>query len=112
MESAFSQIGPWIFLLSLGSGMGIPLGIPPAPDDPVMARFAPEECVFYTTWSASATANPVSKNQAEQMLAEPEVRQFVEHLERWIRHAVSQPAAEAYASNLADVTLDAMLLTI
>ena len=57
-----------------------------------MARFAPEECVFYTTWSASAAANPASRNQAEQMLAEPEVRQFVEHLEKWIRHAVSQPA--------------------
>jgi len=112
MESAFSQIGPWIFLLSLGSGMGIPLGIPPAPDDPVMARFAPEECVFYTTWSASATANPANKNQAEQMLAEPEVRQFVEHLERWIRHAVSQPAADAYANTLADATFDAILLTI
>ena len=41
MESVFSQIGPWIFFLTLGSGMGIPLGIPPAPDDPVMARFAP-----------------------------------------------------------------------
>ena len=92
MESVFSQIGPWIFFLTLGSGMGIPLGIPPAPDDPVMARFAPEECVFYTTWSASAAANPASSNQAEQMLAEPEVRQFVEHLEKWIRHSINQPA--------------------
>ncbi len=64
MESVFSQIGPWIFFLTLGSGMGIPLGIPPAPDDPVMARLAPEECAFYTTWSASAQANPASKNQA------------------------------------------------
>ncbi len=97
MESVFSQIGPWIFFLTLGSGMGIPLGIPPAPDDPVMARFAPEECVFYTTWSASAAAKPASKNQAEQMLAEPEVRQFVEHLEKWIRH-VHQPARPTIAT--------------
>ncbi|MGO9111892.1 MAG: hypothetical protein ACLP9L_21915, partial [Thermoguttaceae bacterium] len=110
MESVFSQIGPWIFLLTLGSGMGIPLGIPPAPDDPVMARFAPQECVFYTTWSASATASPASKNQAEQMLAEPEVRQFVEHLEKWIRHAMSQSVSDRDASNLSDATIDAMLL--
>ncbi len=34
MESVFSQIGPWIFFLTLGSGMGIPLGIPPAPGRP------------------------------------------------------------------------------
>ena len=112
MESVFSQIGPWIFFLTLGSGMGIPLGIPPAPDDPVMARFAPEECVFYTTWSASAAANPASKNQAEQMLAEPEVRQFVEHLEKWIRHSISQPASDRDASDLSDATFDAMLLIL
>src|SRR5437867_523594 len=68
METVFSQIGPWLFLLSLGSGMGVPLGIPPGPDDPVISRVAPEDCAFYTTWAASATANARSKNQAEQML--------------------------------------------
>ena len=112
MESVFSQIGPWIFFLTLGSGMGIPLGIPPAPDDPVMARFAPEECVFYTTWSATAPANPASKNQAEQMLAEPEVRQFVEHLEKWIRHSVNQPASDREASELSDATFDWLLMIL
>jgi len=112
MESVFSQIGPWIFFLTLGSGMGIPLGIPPAPDDPVMVRLAPEECVFYTTWSASAVANPTSKNQAEQMLAEPEVRQFVEHIEKWMRHSVNQPANDREASNLSDATFDAVLMIL
>ena len=112
MESVFSQIGPWIFFLTLGSGMGIPLGIPPAPDDPVMARLAPEECIFYTTWSASAAASPASKNQAEQMLAEPEVRQFVEHLEKWIRRSVGPPASNPGAGNLSDATFDLMLLIL
>ena len=112
MESVFSQIGPWIFALTLGSGMGIPLGIPPAPDDPVMARLAPEPCAFYTTWSASATASPASKNQAEQMLAEPEVRQFVEHLEKWIRHSIKQSGSDHDASNLSDATIDAILLIL
>ncbi len=112
MESVFSQIGPWIFFLTLGSGMGVPLGIPPAPDDPVMARFAPEECVFYTTWSASAQPNSASKNQAEQMLAEPEVRQFVEHLERSIRLSVTAPSNGLDSSSLSDATIDAMLLIL
>jgi hypothetical protein len=111
-ESVFSQIGPWIFLLTLGSGMGVPLGIPPAPDDPVMARFAPEECVFYTTWSASATPNPQSKNQAEQMLAEPEVRLFVEHLEKSVRLAISQPAGDPFASSLSDATFDSLMMIL
>jgi hypothetical protein len=112
MESVFSQIGPWIFFLTLGSGMGVPLGIPPAPDDPVMARFAPEECVFYTTWSASAPPSRTSKNQAEQMLAEPEVRQFVERLETWFRRSVTQAPGAGEASNLSDATIDAMLLIL
>jgi hypothetical protein len=110
MDSIFSQIGPWIFFLTLGSGMGIPLGIPPAPDDPVMARIAPRDCVFYTTWSASAPANPASKNQAEQMLAEPEVRQFVEHLEKWIRHSINQSGSDPDTSSVSDATFDALLM--
>ena len=112
MESVFSQIGPWIFFLTLGSGMGIPLGIPPAPDDPVMARLAPKECVFYTTWAATAPANPASKNQAEQLLAEPEVRQFLEHLEKWIRHSITPPTTDAYSTRLTDATFDWLLTTL
>jgi hypothetical protein len=109
MDSAFLQIGPWIFLLTLGSGMGVPLGIPPAPADPVMARFAPEECLFYTTWAASATPNSASKNQAEQMLAEPEVQLFVEHVQKWVRQGLSQPASDPFASALSDATFDTLL---
>jgi hypothetical protein len=112
MESAFLQIGPWIFLLTLGSGMGVPLGIPPGPADPVVAQFAPEECVFYTTWAASARPSSGSKNQAEQMLAEPEVRLFVEHVEKWIRQGISQPAADPFASSLSDATFDTLLMIL
>jgi hypothetical protein len=112
METVFSQIGPWLFLLSLGSGMGVPLGIPPGPDDPVISRVAPEDCVFYTTWAAMAPATVHSKNQAEQMLAEPEVRLFVEHLEKWVRHAVNQAAPEREVNNLSDATFDTLLMVL
>ena len=112
MESVSTQIGPWIFLLVLGSGMGVPLGIPPAPDDPVMARLAPETCLFYTTWSACAAANPASRNQAEQMLAEPEVRLFVEHLEKWLRHSITQPTPDRDTTQLSDATFDALLMVL
>jgi hypothetical protein len=92
--------------------MGVPLGIPPGPDDPVISRVAPEECVFYTTWAASANADRRSKNQAEQMLAEPEVRLFVEHLEKWIRHAVNQAAPDREVNNLSDATYDTLLMVL
>jgi hypothetical protein len=110
METVFSQIGPWLFLLSLGSGLGVPLGIPPGPDDPVISRVAPEDCVFYTTWAASAPPDRRSKNQAEQMLAEPEVRLFVEHLEKWVRRAVNQSAPEREVNSLSDATFDTLLM--
>jgi len=34
---------------------------------------APDECLFYTTWSATAAPTSASENQTEQLLAEPEV---------------------------------------
>ena len=43
------------------------------------------------------------------MLAEPEVRHFVEHLETWIRHAVAQPIDDSNANQLSDATFDWML---
>lgn len=88
------------------------LGIPPGPDDPVIAQVAPENCVFYTTWAASATPNPHSQNQAEKMLAEPEVRLFLEHLQKWVRHAVTQVSADPEANSLSDATFDTLLMVL
>ena len=89
-----------------------PLGIPPGPDDPVISRVAPENCVFYTTWAAVATPNPNSQNQAEKMLAEPEVRLFVDHLEKWVRHSVTQVSSDSEANSLSDATFDALLMVL
>jgi len=73
--------GPLELLLILsGFGVGAPTGIPPAPEDPVMSKLAPEECLFYTTWSGVAEADPNSPNQTEQLMAEPEVRLFMQRV--------------------------------
>ncbi len=68
------------FLLSLilAGQMGVPLGLPPLPEDPAMAAVAPEECLWYFTWSGVKAADAKSKNQTEQLLAEPEVKQFID----------------------------------
>lgn len=92
--------------------MGVPLGIPPGPDDPVISRVAPADCVFYTTWSATVPADPHSDNQAEQMLAEPEVRLFGEHIEKWIRHAINQAPPDREVNGLTDATFDTLLLVL
>ncbi|MBN1589356.1 MAG: hypothetical protein JW888_07570 [Pirellulales bacterium] len=82
-----------VLLLGLGGG-GLPLGVPPAPEDPMMARVAPEQCVFYTTWSAMAEPDAASKNQLEQLLAEPEIRQFATELEKQIMASIHQAVKE------------------
>jgi hypothetical protein len=68
----------------LGGGLGVPLGIPPAAEDPVMARAAPKECLFYLTWSGVSEPDLQSRNPTEQLLAEKEVRQSLKLLESQI----------------------------
>ncbi len=58
-------------------GMGLPLGVPPATEDPVLSRVAPEQCLFYLSWAGTASPDPKSANQTEQLLAEPEVQNFL-----------------------------------
>src|SRR5687768_8158993 len=69
-----------VMLLALG-GVGVPLGMPPEKEDPNLAFVAPESCVLYATWAGMAKADPASKNQTEQLLAEPELKRFAEALD-------------------------------
>ncbi|HEV2970461.1 MAG TPA: hypothetical protein VGY55_10755 [Pirellulales bacterium] len=78
--------------LLMGGQFGLPLGLPPLPEDPVLEQVAPEECLWYYHWSGVAEANPKSKNQTEQLLAEPEVKQFVEMLGKALAKALRRGA--------------------
>ena len=80
----------WIWLLLLGGGgMPIPLSLPPLPEDPVMSSVAPEECLWYLTWSGSAKADTASKNKTEQLLAEEEIQRFGSELEHRLVAAIA-----------------------
>ena len=83
-----------LVLLSLFGGFGLPLGIPPAAEDPLMYKVAPEECLFYTTWAGMAAPDPNSANQTEQLLAEPEVQHLIGELERRVREGIRTMAEE------------------
>ena len=80
-------------MILMGGGVGIPLGIPPAAEDPAMARAAPKECIFYLTWSGMAAPDPQSGNQTEQLLAEKEVQQSLKLLEEQIVAALRTESA-------------------
>ena len=82
-----------LFIILLGSGIGIPLGVPSQPPDPMMAKIAPEQVLYYTTWAAMADPDASSANQTEQLLAEPEVQAFAKELESVARQAFAALAA-------------------
>ena len=64
-----------LIILLMGGGLGLPVGIPPADEDPRMAQIAPEKCLYYATWAAMARPDPASENHTERLVAEPEIQQ-------------------------------------
>jgi hypothetical protein len=91
----------WLGLLPLLGGAPIPLGIPPLPEDPALARVAPAECLFYASWSGMAVPDAKSPNQTEQLLAEPEVREFCKAIDRTISGYLGQAAAQGHGPGAA-----------
>ncbi len=101
-------------LLGLAGGGGLPLGLPPGPEDPAVANAAPEECLFYLSWAGTAKPDPKSENQLEQLLAEPEVQHLVAEVERRIREGLKKaaaregPEAAAMVDEVADLVKKAL----
>ena len=67
-----------MFVLLFGGGFGLS----PGPEDPQMARIAPPECLYYTSWAAAVQPDPKSPNATDQLLAEPEVKAFLALMEK------------------------------
>ena len=82
LDLAWERFLRSIGLILLLGGFGLPVGVPPLPEDPMMANIAPEECVAYVSSAGMATPDAKSGNQTEQLLAEPEVRQMAAEIER------------------------------
>ena len=72
-------IAEYVIVLLIGSGGGLPLGVPPAPADPVLVSIAPEECLYYMTSAGVGDPQAESENRAEKLLAEPELRAFAKY---------------------------------
>ena len=69
---------------ALGGSMGIPMGLPPGPEDPVMARLAPEECLVYASWSGVAEIDG-DANPTEKWLSQPKASQMLGKLRKAYR---------------------------
>ncbi len=105
MQTMF--VGPFelLMILTLSGGFGLPLGVPPGPEDPLLANVAPETCLFYTSWAATAAPDPAGPNRTEQLLAEPEIQRAVSAIEQAAAAAVRRAADEQdpHAAALCDL---------
>jgi hypothetical protein len=68
-----------------GGGIGVPLGVPPLPEDPALAKIAPEESLLYFSSAGMAKPDARSSNQTEKLFAEPEIQKAAAEVERLIR---------------------------
>jgi prepilin-type processing-associated H-X9-DG protein len=92
--------GSWMFglLLLAGGGIGVPLGVPPLPADPVLAQVAPGDCLFYFSSAGTARPDARSSNHTERLLAEPEVHHLVTEVEKLIRARLKESARNQEAA--------------
>ena len=71
----------------LTGGVGFPVSLPPAEHDALLDKLAPESCLYFTCWSGSSAADGSSGNRTEQLIADPEIQQFLKQAEREFRAA-------------------------
>jgi len=109
MSASFAVgFGQLMLLLALGGGLGLPVAMPPGPEDPALAKAAPEQCLFFASWAGTAKPNATSKNQAEQILAEPEIQRFAVQVELLARRLLEKanrrdPEKAKLAGEIADL---------
>jgi hypothetical protein len=80
MTTVLSCLMATVALAADPSSKGLPLGIPPAPEDVTISRVAPPRCLFYVDWAGTAAPSPASRSETERLLAEPEVQDFLNGL--------------------------------
>src|SRR3954468_7395510 len=103
---------PWQALLAILLGLGLPLGMPPEKEDPAMGHAAPVECLYYASWAGMATPSAASGNRTEQLLAEPELAEFVASLEKaFVSAVVGMQPEEKNPARTARLAKQALLWT-
>lgn len=82
-------------LLPVLGGFGLPLSVPPLPETPLLASVAPEHCLFYLSAAGITPPDAQSRNQTEQLLAEPELQKIYTVIEAAIQANLAK-AADAH----------------
>ena len=83
-----------VMMMALGGSGGAAAGVPLS-EDPLQAKIAPEECLYYVTWAELTKPDPSSANHTEQMLADPKVQQFIVNTQLSFFSALEMQAGQA-----------------
>lgn len=108
MDSGVELIRVMMVLATIFSGgglLGLPLSIPPLPPDPVIARAAPDECLAHVALAGIATPDARSGNLTERMLADEEMRGFLDGLARQFVAVAKDSARQEAALELVSAGL-------
>ena len=88
---AASTIAPGVFFAIYAFlGFGLPIGIPPLPEDAPLTRIAPEDCLLYFNSFGMAKPDGKSDNLTEQFFANDEIQQFAASVEKAARDALDK----------------------
>ena len=74
---------------------GLPFSVPPGPEDPVISRVAPPQCLFYANLTGTGVPSPSSRSETEKLLAEPEVQEFLKAIGKVITDWLKEQDEEA-----------------
>ena len=85
-----SYSGIMLMIMLSGGLIGLPLGIPPLPEDPLLSKVAPAECLWYWSSAGVAVPDPKSGNHTEQLMAEAQVQRLVQALEKELLAAIAR----------------------
>ena len=70
-----------------GGSFGLPMGVAPGPEDPMMFKIAPDNCVFYASWTGIGKLD-MNSNPTEAWMAQPEIQTMMEKLRGAYRGAI------------------------
>jgi hypothetical protein len=90
---------PILLAVAMG-GAGLPVGLPPTAEDPLMTKAAPEQCLYYMTWAGTAKPDAASTNKTEQLLADAEIQHFLKSVEKAIRAAALRQAGDEKSAKI------------
>jgi hypothetical protein len=112
MQSVVIGPGLLLILLGLGTFSGLPLSLPPLPPDPVIERAAPNECLLHVVLAGQAKPVAGSANHAEALLAEAELRRFIDEMGSVVEKMLARQEAQGSVPLLFRPEMRSLLYTL